>query len=265
MSLAELQQRVRDAIVLGRDALENVSLVAGQGDGWRRLAIHHRHYETSLVKGLLRRFPATAWLLGSPLLIEAARIFIKACPPTAPCLAEYGETFPPWLSGWSELAHVPYAGDFAALDWQLGKVSIEVETPAVTFDVFAALEADAMTAVRLRLQPGLDYLKAAWPIDNLMRLYLTDTAPEHLVLEPEHIWLQVRGARGQFDFARLSESEFLFRQGVHAAIPLGEAADCALDRDDSFDPGRALTALFTDDLVTSILTAASEDTCEIHR
>ena len=70
MSLAELQQRFRNAIVTG-DAGCVASLLVGGVDPRVRLAIHQRHYEASLVRAILERFPASQWLVGSEPVIGA--------------------------------------------------------------------------------------------------------------------------------------------------------------------------------------------------
>jgi hypothetical protein len=252
MLLSELQRRVRDAVILDSDVSRELWLAAGTGDAGWRLGIHRRHYETSLVTGLLRRFPATGWLLGSPVLIEAARAFIRRHPPLAPCMAEYGEAFPPFLVERRGLHERPYAGEFARLDWILGRVSVDVDAPAAPPSVLSSLGGEALAASAVTLQPGTEYLRAAWPIDELMRLYLTDSAPECLALAPGEVRLEIRGARGQFGFSRLTHADFAFRQDVRAGRPLGEAAEHAVDIDVTFDPGRALAALFAAGLVIAI-------------
>jgi hypothetical protein len=101
----------------------------------------------------------------------------------------------------------------------------------------------------LALQPGLVHLHAPWPTDELMKLYLSDRAPESYVLEPGAIWLEVTGARGEFRIDRLERAEFAFRRALAARVSVGTAAELALDADPAFDPGRALTRLFAAGLV----------------
>jgi len=58
-----------------------------------RLSIHRRNYQKSLTEALLVKFPATAWLMGSAFVRQAAERFVCERPPTAPCIAEYGAEF----------------------------------------------------------------------------------------------------------------------------------------------------------------------------
>jgi hypothetical protein len=71
-ALPDLQKSVRDILIrAGATGLESV--LAGGREPRRRLGIHHRHFQSSLITTLLDRFPATVWLVGSPFVTDAAR------------------------------------------------------------------------------------------------------------------------------------------------------------------------------------------------
>ncbi len=63
-------------------------------------------------------------------------------------------------------------------------------------------------------------MDAAWPVDELVKLYLSDAAPERFSLDPADIYLEIRGARGAFQINRLPPGAYAFR----AALPTGRAA-----------------------------------------
>jgi hypothetical protein len=241
-SLAEMQLRIRRAVVDG-DAAGIAPLLVGGRDSRRRLAIHQRHYRSSLVAAIRTKFPATTWLLGTPLLDEAARQFVRQQPPAAPCIAEYGEEFPRFLSTYSCAARVPYLYSFAELEWHLGQVAIAVDRRALALEVFSRFEANTLMHTCLTLQSGLRYLHASWPVDELMKLYLADTAPAEYRLAPADVWLEVRGARGEFQINRLGLAEFVFRKAIWEGQSIGASAEPALDIDSGFDVGRAFTTL----------------------
>ncbi len=176
-TLAEIQLQFRDAVIHG-DA-EVVPLLMGGSDPVKRLTIHQRNYETSLVDAVLGKFPATGWLVGTPFLLQAATRFVHERPPQAPCIAEYGAAFPEFLSQYPGAERFPYLGEFAKLEWHVGQVAIAIE------------ETRSM--------------HATWPVDELITFYLTDTAPHHFELSPIDAWIEVRGGRGEFRFARLKE------------------------------------------------------------
>jgi hypothetical protein len=182
--LAEIQTLFRNAVIEGGTEGIAMWLVGGR-DPEQRLAIHRRNYHTSLVDALLTKFPATAWLVGTSFLAEAAAHFVSKHPPQVPCIAEYGAGFPEFLSQCPGAERLPYLRDFAKLEWYVGLVSIAVDNAS----------------------PGLHYLHASWPVDELMKFYLTDTAPDRFELLPADIWIQVRGARGEFQLNRVEPKE----------------------------------------------------------
>jgi hypothetical protein len=255
--LAEIQLRVRDAVVAGQtSALE--PLLAADDRSRTRFDIHRRNYEASLISALLEKFPASAWLAGTSFLTQAAMRYVHQHPPEAPCIAEYGGSFPEFLSKCPGAERVPYLLSFAELEWCLGHVAIEVDEPGIPQEAFRAIAPELLPDQTLLLRPGVRYLAAEWPVDDLMKLYLAETAPEYLSFEPAAVWLEIRGARGEFSLTRLAFCEFLFRQSVREGNSIGAAAERALDGDPSFDPATALACLIASGLVTGIGQAIKE-------
>jgi len=256
-TLTEIQFRFRNAVIDGDSGAVAPVLVGGRNPQ-KRLAIHRRNYETGLVDALLLKFPATRWLIGTPLVIEAARQFIRRHPPQAPCIAEYGAAFPDFLSKCAGAERLPYLRDFAELEWLAGQVAIAIDAMPVDPEEFSKADLKTLPDVRLTLQSGLRYLNASWPVENLLKLYLAETAPDQLELVPARVWIEVRGARGEFQLNRLDVASFTFRKCVSEGCTLGEAAERALDADADFDPGQALGALIANRFVTAVRQTAED-------
>jgi Putative DNA-binding domain len=248
--LVEVQRRLRDAVV-GPGSSAIIPLLVGGADPGERLAIHRRHYEGSLVRALLDKFPATTWLIGSSAMHAAASAFARLHPPTTPCIAEYGESFPGFLAGHEDSRSLAYLRWFAELEWRLVHAAIAIERPALDLQRLAD-HGDPLSDVELVAQPSLTYLASPWPVDDLMKLYLTDAAPEQYRLSAADIWLEICGSRGAFRFDRLESGEFLFREALVNGITLGAAAERALDADESFDVGGALRRFVMNGLATDI-------------
>lgn len=249
--LAEIQSLVRDAVIDGKTGAVE-TLLTGGGQPLTRFEIHRRNYEASLVNALLEKFPACAWLAGTSFLSQAAMTYVHRYPPKAPCIAEYGGGFPQFLGECAGAERVPYLRAFAELEWCLGKVAIAVDEPGVPPEDFSAIAPELLPDLTLVFQSGVRYVAAEWPVDELMKLYLAESAPEYLSFEPAALWLEIRGARGEFSMARHTHGEFLFRQSIHAGNSIGAAAERALDNDANFDPGTALASLVTSGLTTGI-------------
>jgi len=250
LPLAELQHRVRQAVVAADDRAIAPLLVGG-GDGRTRLGIHRRHYHTSLATAVIERFPATGWLAGSALVSDAAQAFVVAHPPSRPCLAEYGEEFPAFLAARVDAAGLPYLRAFADLEWQIGRLSLAVTAPALTLADLQSIEPSRLADLSLALQPDVAYVHAPWNLDELMRIYLSDRAPDRFVLRDEDVRLELRGARGGLQITRLERAVFVFREGVQRGQALADAAMAACEADSAFDAGGALSSLIADGLLTA--------------
>ena len=183
-TLVEIQAAIREALVTGRNAAVAPVLLGGVHPE-HRLAIHQRHYATSLTKALVERFPATAWLVGSELVADAARSFIREQPPSRPCIAEYGETFPRHLGAHPAAVSLPYLAQFAELEWHLGRLALATDQ-----------------------SPNVHYLQLDWALDELIGLFLTDSSPDQFSLRQETVWLEVRGRRGELQMNRLTMDDF---------------------------------------------------------
>ncbi|MFA5911008.1 MAG: DNA-binding domain-containing protein [Vicinamibacterales bacterium] len=252
--LAEVQRRVRNAIIAG-DAGSMASLIdAGPRDATRRMAIHLRHYRASLVAILMGRFPATTWLLGSGPVEAAAAKFVGVVPPSAPCLAEYGAAFPAFLGAQPVVDRITYVEPFADLEWHFGRLSVSVDGSALGAATLAALDADDLADTALVLQGGTHYWHAAWPIDELLAIFLRNAAPEQTTLREQAVWIEGRGRRGEVQLNQLTEGDWTFRDAIWRGRPIGVAAERAWQVDPRFDPGVALAAMFSQALVIGAVT-----------
>jgi hypothetical protein len=253
-TLAETQLLFRDAVVLG-DAQHVdflASLLVGGRCPEKRLIVHQRNYRQSLVDALLIKFPATGWLLGTPLLTEAAIRFIREYPPGAPYIAEFGARFPDFLSQCPAAVGAPYVREFAELEWYVGKAAIAVGSTPVTLEQLSSIQADVLPDTLLELHPGLHYLSPSWPVDELMELYLSESVPERFELSPAEVNIEVRGARGEFYFSRLDPAEAEFRKAISEGHSIGAAAESALEVNAGFDAGKGLVALVGAGLIQAI-------------
>jgi hypothetical protein len=179
MRLADGQARMATALLTGA-ADSCADLLTGTSQPLQRFAVHARHVHASLTRAIVERFPATTWLAGSALVYDAAASFVRIHPPTRPCMAEYGEVFPAFLGTWPGAAHLPYIGQFATIDWHLGRLAIATDEPPVV-------------------------LRLDWSLDELMTFFLSDRAPEAYTLRAETVWLELRGGRGELSLVRRTE------------------------------------------------------------
>jgi putative DNA-binding protein len=251
-SLLEIQRRMRDAVVADEATGALLPLLAGGRDPQARLAIHRHHYEASLTRALLEKFPAVIWLTGERFATAAAQAFAREHPPVAPCIAEYGADYADFLASRPGGERLPYLRAFAELERHVGQVSIAVDHPPLAIERLASVDVSELPDHCLTLQSGLHYCAAGWPVDELIRQYLSGAAPERYAFDPTQVRLEIRGARGEFNIGRLAEAEFMFRSAIAERSTIGSAAERALDSDTTFDPGQALLRLVSAGLVIAI-------------
>jgi hypothetical protein len=219
-----------------------------------RLAIHARHYETSLSNALCQKFPAVGWLLGPGLLTDAARAYVRAHPPRTPCIAEYGNDFPGFIAEYRHAAAYPYLRSFAELERAIANVSIAIALPPLEWAEVARMGADRLLELRLTLQPGLHYLHLPWDVDRLMRSYLENLEPDTFTLTQSEAFVEVRGARGALWITPLERAAFTFRSELESGQSIAIAAEHAIDHDPQFDAGAALMELTQWGLAVSLAT-----------
>jgi hypothetical protein len=254
-SLADTQAAMREAVTAG--LMQRLApMLIGGAEPIARLAIHRRHYETSLAAAIREKFPASAWLAGAGAIIEAASAFVRSHPPERPCIAEYGAAFPAFLARHGRAADLPYIEAFAGLEWAVGQASIAVDCEAVTWPEIVQIGTEALLSAGLTFQPGVRYQRADWAIDELMTIYLGDSAADTFVLEPADTCIEVRGSRGGFWLNRVEPPTFAFRAALLDGQSIGDAAEAAVAGDSSFDAGHALAALVAAHLVIGVSTPA---------
>lgn len=130
----------------------------------------------------MERFPATVWWVGSDVVTHAARSFVREHPPEKPCIAEYGEGFPRYLSAYAGTDAPPYLAQFAEIDWTLGRLALATDD-----------------------SPHVHVMHLDWSLGELMTIFLTERAPEQFSLRREDVWLEIHRLRGELRMARLSE------------------------------------------------------------
>jgi hypothetical protein len=255
LSLADLQERVARAMTTGERQPVSARLVGGAAP-LKRLDIHLRHYETSLTAALRDKFAACAWLVGADLVSAAARAYVHTQPPHQPCIADYGEGFPEFLANWGNAQTFPYLKPFAELEWIVGQVSIAIDYPPLAWPALAEAGSECLVDAAIALQPGVRYLRSAYGVDQLMTMYLSGAEPERFVLHQADTFIEVRGARGAVQLARLEGAAFVFRTELATGRTIGAAAGHALDYDATFDPGEALRLLVQNGLAINTSVAA---------
>jgi hypothetical protein len=168
MRLNAIPQEIRDALLRpGEPALGDYF-----GRSAPRFAVHRRHFVHSLTRALENTFPAVVNLVDARFFAYAADAFIRAHPPSSPCLFEYGEELPGFLERFPPCDGLPYLGDVARLEWAMHAA-------------FHAADDAPPGAVFL---PSVFFISSQWPVYAIWRVALgRDDGPVDLADGPAHL------------------------------------------------------------------------------
>jgi hypothetical protein len=255
-TLRELQTTFRRA-VLERDerAIDHAiaEVEAGELSANERIAVYSNNVFAALAEALRDSFPVVRRLVGEGFFSYAAHEFIRAHPPLAPALAEYGGAFADFLANFPPCRDLVYLPDVARLEWAMNVAATAPDEPPLAADSLAAVALDQAAGLGLRLQRRYRYLASPWPIDRIWRANQENTAQETIDLGMGVARLEISRRDGVVVFRAMGESEFAFRKTLSDGLPLGEALERALAADVDFPARDALMGLFDEGAVAGLV------------
>jgi len=258
LALPDLQDAFRDALLDGNAKrilreIENRRVGAAGA-----LAIYRNHVRLSLTAALRTTFPVVCRLVDERFFAFAAHAYIQAQPPSAPCLAEYGVSFPDFLAGFAPCRSLPYIADVARLEWALNLAQIAPHAPTLDRAALAALPAEALPRVVFTFSPSVRLLASSYAVD---RIWFANQEPVQagVVELGGGARLQVYRAVDGAAFDTLEPAEFLFRQALQRGLTLGEAAEIAAAADPMFDLALDLRRMMQEGILSSFNPAQAKE------
>ena len=208
-----------------------------------RLRVHRHHVAQSLTGALAATFPTVQAIAGEAFFRTMAMEFVAEELPVQPVLAEYGEGFPAFVSGYGPAAALAYLGDMARLDWALNLAYHTPMASRLAAPDLAGLPPERLFEFKLRLAAGSTLVRSPWPIDRIWQAAQPD-APEGMVsLEDGPAAVLVLRRPDDAVFASLETSEAAFVAALAGGASLGEAAEAAFSVEPAFDPSTAFARL----------------------
>lgn len=207
----------------------------------KRFDVYRNNVVVSLVKAMETGFPVIAKLIGRRAFAQAAGLFVRAHPPRDPVLMLYGADFPEFLASLPPLRHLPYLADVARLELARREAYHAADAGPIDGARLAALSADRLMAVRLRLVPALRLLRSDWPVLSIWRFNMVEDAPK-----PAPGAEAVLVTRPGFDVEMdpVSPGGAAFLAAVQAGATLERALEEAEAREEGFDLAPLLALLF---------------------
>lgn len=253
LALADLQDAFRRSL-LGDDDPALAAAVLDDGlDPAARLRIYRHHVSATLTAVLASAYPVVRRLVDPRFFAYAADAFIRRHPPAGPCLHEYGADFAEFLAAFPPVAHLPYLPDAARLEWAIQAAWHAEDAGAVGPAALAAVPAEEIPEVRLRLDPSIAYVASPWPVDRIWRANQGDAEPDAVELDAGAARLEVRRVEDEVVFRPLEPAAFAFRRALAAGGTLEDAAEAALGLDEAFDLPAAIAALMAEGVVVGLV------------
>jgi hypothetical protein len=222
----------------------------------RRYAVYRNNVVASLMAALRSRFPAVESIVGEEFFAGLARRFVIAEPPRSPLLVTYGDAFAEFLEGFAPARELPYLADIARLEAARTRAYHAADAVPVDAARFAALDGALVETIRIDLHPSVEIVRSAFPVVTIWAMNcgerelapIDDWRGEDALVARPHLEVEVRA---------LPPGGAAFLRALAAALPLGEAAQKALDEDGAFDLTVNLAGLIGAGLVRDIIVPAS--------
>jgi len=209
----------------------------------RRFAVYRNNVQHSLTRALAARFPVIETLVSRDFFTAMARVFLTVAPPVSPVLLHWGDGFGDFLDGFAPVAHVPFLGDVARLEFARGRAYHAADAQPAPLDALGAIDP---VALHFCLHPSVTLFASRFPAVQIWQAHQDGIPQPDLRPGPDHALI----AR-QEDFAvfvePLDSATFAVLSALAQGHPLGRAAQQG-------DPTSALALLMRHGLITKIQT-----------
>ena len=212
----------------------------------QRFAVYRNNVQHSLTRALAARFIVVEHLVGPAFFAAMARVHIAQNPPQSPVLLAWGGDFADFLDSFAPVAHLPFLGDVARLEYARGLAYHAAD--ALPLDAEALAVAPPET-LRLALHPSVQLFTSAHPALQIWQAHQPGAARGALRAGPDHALI----ARAP-DFSILTTALDPGTNAVLHALAAGETLAAAARH---AEPTAALTLLLRHGLITAITTGVS--------
>ena len=214
----------------------------------RRFSVYRNNVAVSLTEAMHQAFPVISKLLGPQNMDGLAGIFLRQHPPSSPLMMFYGEEFPAFLEGMTQLSHLGYLPDVARLELALRRSYHAADAQPIEADALAIPPEDLMRA-RLTLAPAALVLRSGWPVHAIWQFNTQDDAPK-----PQAGAQDVLITRPEYDPTPhlLPTGGAAWIQCIQGGQTIGEAYEATTTETSEFDLGTTLALLLQGGAITSL-------------
>lgn len=235
--LKTLQSRFAEALLTPGAVPDG--LFAGSPDmAARRFSLYRGNLTANWERSLGNAYPVLQRLLGAEFFRGLAREYGRAVPLAAGDLNRFGDRLPEFLETFEPVAEYPYMPDVARLELALHRAHYATDSPVANAAALAALDAEALGALRFRLPAACTLLYSRWAVVGIWQAHQPrgqwppDISANSRALTFRRSW------RGEV--LGLSPGEFAGLEAIGSGETLGAALETAQDAEAEFDPAVAL-------------------------
>lgn len=249
-ALPELQKDMLSRILREEPAAGLAIARGGAFTPEQRFQVYKNNTHIILRSLLKDIFPVTTILLGEKFMNFAGREFVLAFPPEGGDMNGYGGGFPEFLRLLPNLNQFPFVPDVALLEWLAHEAYLSPRSTPLTGAMLEA--ADDPVNLRLPLQPHVQLLRSAWPVDRLW-----SEVTEHgeqlkdFPLTAEETFAAIYRDERRIAVWRITEGGYRFLEHLQSDPRLAFAADAAARAEPDFDLGPFLAALLQLELLAA--------------
>lgn len=246
LALAELQSAL-GSVSLGGDATKLVPAIIGDGfQAEQRLGIHRNNTTILLCEVLATTYPVVKKLVGDDFFDAVARVYVRAHPPTSPCLFEYGGGFGAYLATVPAVAELPYLADVAQLEWAGNESFYACDADPLSASALAGVAPEAYGDLIFTPHPSLRLVSSAYPIKEIWDVNQCGADLDARVdLNEGAQRLAVLRAKTSVTFIELSGGGFEMTARLRAGERLEDAFLSATRVMADFDPTTTLSVLLS--------------------
>lgn len=224
------------------------------GPAPRRFAVYRNNVIVGLVNALRSSFPVVERIVGENFFQAMARAFVLYAPPRSPVLTDYGTTFADFIAGFGPATEVPYLPDVARIERAWREAYHAADAVPVAANDFAALGADDIPGLVLKLHPSLRTLRSAFPAQTIWRMHAGDAEIRPVDLSVAEDTLIVR-PDAEVEVRSVPPGGAAFVAALASGDALGVAAGKALAADERFDLAGNLAGLIGAGAIVGFVTA----------
>ncbi len=153
--LKDLQSKFKDAVMLGKEEPFLSEIQEGGKIGpEQRLYIYVQAYKARLVEVLAEDFPVLHSMVGDDMFEEICVRYIDKHPSTHPSLRYFGAHMAQFLRSTASYKDIIPAIEMAEFEWAFNDVFDAPDEDVITVEQVAAIQPEAWTTLRIKLQPS---------------------------------------------------------------------------------------------------------------